>query len=152
MADDAEKFRLAFIKAGIADGSRVVSTLVLINGAAAISVMAFVGSVAASRLVSTAELSPIRLGLISFVVGVATAAVMAILSYVTNSKFGEAWAKRSSNDTEGGQRADRWAFRLLYCAAVVAMVSQTCFVVGVCLVSVGLTGLSVSVPYPPAPE
>jgi hypothetical protein len=54
--DQADKLQLALVKAAIADASGVVRNLVLINGAAAISIMTFIGT---SRPMAYAQFSAI---------------------------------------------------------------------------------------------
>jgi hypothetical protein len=81
----------------VKDAWAAIRNLILINGGAAISILTFVGALAAKANPPPAQLSQIARGLELFAFGVAAATITAGLSYATNYGYGEASRRSPRN-------------------------------------------------------
>ena len=134
-------------EARLLDARAAVQAALLINGAAATAVLAFLGSVSAS---STPHHVPKALvwALVSFGVGVFFAACTAVAAYVANHRYAEAvGAKRSTwvhpfiEPTEGSGRHDALARRFHTAAYVFVAGTLLAFVSGITAATVGFARL-----------
>jgi hypothetical protein len=124
------------------DAWAFLRTLVLINGAAAIAILTFVGGLAAKWDHNLAQLAGITHGLRWFAWGVITAALASGVSYATNYFYGSAanvmtkdWQHPFRHATALSvwfQRA-AWSFHGL--ALVLAIASLVLFAIGISTVS-----------------
>ena len=122
----------------VKDAWAAIRNLILINGGAAISILTFVGALAAKANPPQTQLSQISGGLERFAFGVAAATIAAFLSYATNYSYLEA-AKASprsyvrpyvgSVGKTTTLRRVGYAFHIL--AILFAVGSLVCFVWGV---------------------
>jgi hypothetical protein len=70
--------------ASVSSGAEAVKTALLINGGAAIAVLAFIGGIASQGRISTSDINDVAGGLSWFGYGVLSAAVTMGLAYLTN--------------------------------------------------------------------
>jgi hypothetical protein len=93
--DDARDWEHKQNEAVLRNADAAIKTFILVNGGAAVSVLAFVGGLASKTNVSLAQLHALAGSLIWFASGVASAAVGAVFAYLTNYAYGEASTYRT---------------------------------------------------------
>src|ERR1700730_10066252 len=74
-------------EATIKSAENAIRIILLINGGAAVSVLAFVGSLASKDRVTTTQLYAMAGSLVWFTFGVASSALSAFFSYLTNFSY-----------------------------------------------------------------
>jgi hypothetical protein len=140
--DERTAYAAAMAETVVKDAWGVIRNLILINGGAAISILTFVGALAARAGTLPTQLSETAKGLKFFAAGVVAATITAAFSYLTNYCYGEAargltrdyvhpynhptpWTKRITN-----------VGRIFHVAALLfVIVSLVCFVWGVLVVA-----------------
>ena len=140
--DERAAYARAMQKTVMKDAWGVIRNLILINGGAAISILTFVGALAARASTQPAQLSAISRGLVLFAVGVVAATVTAALSYLTNYCYGEAtnWESRDNvhpynHPTPRTRRFTKFGRICHVVALLCVIVSLVCFVWGVIVVA-----------------
>jgi hypothetical protein len=82
--DRADSFFEQVNEAAIKNGESAFRACLLINGGAAVSVLAFIGSLASKDVIGVSQLASVADSLILFALGVVAAVVGMALSYVVN--------------------------------------------------------------------
>jgi hypothetical protein len=154
----SDKYTFEMNKAVLKNSEAVVRSLILINGAAAISVMTFVGALAARPSVPAHQIAAIAKGLEWFAGGALAATLTAAFAYLTNYLY--MWAEqRKKRDyehpylhtNETSNRRLFWGQMCHYLAIALVVVSLCGFAGGIWFVSGGVTAISTS-NSPPAPR
>jgi hypothetical protein len=127
----------SLLKSAMDSAQMALRTSVLINGGAAVSVLAFIGGLVANGRLKTAEIATVALTLLWFATGAATATVAIALAYLANYSYANAlnfvrktWTHPYSTDTEASRRWNRVAMMFHVFAIVVAAASLALFVFG----------------------
>jgi hypothetical protein len=129
----SEALREATIKAG----EVAIKTLMLVNGGAAVSMLAFIGGLVGQGRVTVKQMTDVSGSLLWFAAGVALAVVALAFSYVTN--YAHVGLLRSRIHTwqdpyvKDGPTTSRWGWLSMIfhsCAIAVALFSLAAFVVG----------------------
>jgi hypothetical protein len=124
-------------EAAIKAGETAIKTLMLVNGGAAVSVLAFIGGLVGQGRVTVKQMTDVSSSLLWFVAGVALAAVALAFSYFTN--FGHVNLGRSKLHTwqhpyviDGPTTNRWWWWSLIFhsFAIAAAVLSLVAFVVG----------------------
>jgi hypothetical protein len=157
--ESSDEIILQAAKAALTDAKTVIRSLILINGAAAISIMTFVGALAAKPSALADQISAIGTGLEWFAVGALAATLTACFAYLANSFYSWAEQKRDRDYKHPFLHANGSSRMRLHCAYVwhglaiaATIVSLGAFVGGIWLVSGGVKAISASTPAPiPAP-
>lgn len=82
--DQASEFTSIINRAAIENANQALRAAVLINGGAAVSVLAFVGGLAAKGMVAAEALQQVSSALVWFAIGVSAATLAMGFSYLTN--------------------------------------------------------------------
>jgi hypothetical protein len=152
-------------KAALADAKTVIRSLILINGAAAISIMTFVGALTAKSSVPADQIAAIATGLEWFAMGVLSATLTACFAYLTDIFYEWAEQMRERNyehpflHANTSSRKSFYGGRVTHFLAVASTVaSLVAFVGGVWFVSGSVKAISASslsqpsaITAPPAP-
>jgi hypothetical protein len=158
----SDQYMLQMNKAVLKNAETVVRSLILINGAAAISVMTFVGALAAKPSVPANQISGIARGLEWFAGGALAATLTAAFAYLTNYLYVSTEQKRTRDyenpylHENGTSNRRLWWAEVCHYLAIAAVVVSFCgFAGGIWFVSGGVTAISTPVPTPtpsvPAP-
>jgi hypothetical protein len=154
----SDEYILETHKAVLTNAETVVRSLILINGAAAISVMTFVGALAAKPSVPSNQISAIVRGLIWFASGALAATLTAAFAYLTNYLY--MWAEQKKerdykhpylHENKTSNRRLFWGKVCHYVAIALVVVSLSGFAGGIWFVSGGVTAISTPVPTPAPP-
>lgn len=112
----SDKYVAEAMKAMLTNAETVIRSLILINGAAAISIMTFLGALAAKPSVSAVQIVPIATGLEWFAIGALAAALTACFAYLANSSHVGEKVNMSrdhehpyEHSTKPSKRLHRWA-------------------------------------------
>jgi hypothetical protein len=137
-------------EAAVRDAQEAIRAALLINGGAAIAILAFMGAMASKGGVSLIELRGIAKSLYCFTGGVATAAVTAACAYFTNSAYAEArfardrtWEHPYLEKTSRSERFFKIGRRFHYAGLALAILSLIAFVVGVILAARAIARMGV---------
>jgi hypothetical protein len=154
----SDEYTFAMNKAVLKNAETVIRSLILINGAAAISVMTFVGALAAKPSVPAGQISAISRGLEWFAGGALAATLTAAFAYLTNYLY--MWAEQKKerdykhpylHANETSNRRLFWGKVCHYLAIALVVVSLCGFAGGIWFVSGGVTAISTPVPTPAPP-
>lgn len=136
-------------KAAVTNAETVIRTLILINGGAAISIMTFVGSLAAKPGAPTTQIAAIAKGLEWFAIGTLAATLTACFAYLSNFLYVSAEQKRARDythpflhETESASRLLSWAKLCHGLAVATVILSLTGFGGGIWFVSGGVAAIS----------
>src|ERR1700730_590358 len=147
--DRVTQFLLAFNESAIKSSELTLRTAVLINGGAAISVLAFIGGLAAQGRIGISQLGGIADSLILFALGVASASVGMCFSYLThNFTLARPESKKLSVEppfVQPGPATKWWKLsrRVVYDLAIFAcLASLILFVMGMFDVKDAITAFS----------
>jgi hypothetical protein len=136
--DRSHGFSEAVNEATIKAGEVAIKTLMLINGGAAVSVLAFIGGLVGQGRVTVKQMTDVSTSLLWFAGGVALAALALGFSYFAN--FGHVSLERSRIHTwqhpyiiDGPTTNRWWWFRrsMICCAIAIALSSLVAFIVGI---------------------
>jgi hypothetical protein len=154
----SDEYILKRNKAVLTNAETVVRSLILINGGAAISVMTFVGALAAKPSVPGDQISAIARGLEWFAGGALAATVTAAFAYLTNYLYMSTEQEKSRDydhpylhENEASNRRLVWGTVCHYLAIAAVVVSLCGFAGGIWFVSGGVTEISARVPTPAPP-
>jgi len=146
--DQHNSFFESVNKATIENGQLAIRTFVLVNGGAAVSVLAFIGSLATEDKIKLDQLTNVASALIWFALGVAAALVSLGFSYFTNyaavehaGSMQKTWEHPWVTD---GPQTWKWAATANTCkviAIVAGLASVILFVVGMYDVRASITAL-----------
>jgi hypothetical protein len=128
----------------IKDAQAAIQTAILVNGGAALSVLAFVGTLAGPDHVGLDRLGGVIFSLIFFAAGVAAGGLCSLLAYVTNRSILEeaATMRRTANGLEETDQSKRWkriAKWANWIAVVSGLVALAVFVAGVVSIYLSLS-------------
>jgi hypothetical protein len=146
--DRSHAFFDAVNEATIKSGEAAIKTSMLINGGAAVSVLAFIGGLVGQGRLTVKQMTDVSSSLVWFAVGVALAASALAFSYFTNY----AHVSRESSKIKtwqhpyliDGPRTGRWtvvAWVFHACAVVAGILSIVVFIVGMLDVRSSITRL-----------
>jgi hypothetical protein len=154
----SDKFILEGNKAVLTNAETVVRSLILINGGAAISVMTFVGALAARPSVPGDQISAIARGLEWFAGGALAAVLTAAFAYLTNYLYMSTEQKKTRDyerpylhENEASNRRLFGGTVCHYLAVAFVILSLCGFAGGIWFVSGGVTAISARVPTPTPP-
>jgi hypothetical protein len=147
----SDKYVAEAMKAILTNAETVIRSLILINGAAAISIMTFLGALAAKPSVSAVQIVPIATGLEWFAVGALAAALTACFAYLANSSYVGEKVNMSrdhehpyEHSTKPSKRLHRWALAWHGLAVAATIVSLGAFAGGIWFVSGGVKAISLA--------
>ena len=136
--DEAQAFTLRMQETIVRDAQAAIRTAVLVNGGAAVALLAFVGGLVGQGKLDFAHLRGIASSLQIFAYGVAAALMCAMLSYVTNYCIGNesalrerAWDHPWTRETPVSKRWRKRAIWFHASAILAGGASLVAFLIGV---------------------
>lgn len=133
-------------KAAVEAANVAIRSSILVNGGAAISVLTFVGSLAAQGRVATNQVNDVASSLLWFAGGVAAALTTAALAYIVNllnadqlSTRKKVWNHPWVEETPLSRRLNKLRISLQIFATLIGLVSIVFFVIGIFDVKYSIT-------------
>jgi hypothetical protein len=146
--DEANEFANQTNRAAIESANLTLRTAMIINGGAAISVLAFIGGLASRDKVSLVTITQTAATLVWFAFGVAVATLSMGLAYFTNlAVTGASFSQQKTfvfpfiQDTDKSRRYRRWGEIFRWLAVAGAIASLALFICGMLAVKCAVGSL-----------